>query len=306
MPALVMRAPASSLLDQTYRLVVGAPDELRARSSGVPWGISESAFNARDLDQTYQYSSFGVPGLGLKRGLSEDVVVAPYATALGAMIDPEAAVRNFARLRKAGASGPYGFREALDYTARRLPEGASVAIVRSYMAHHQGMALVALGNVLNDRVMVRPLPRRPDRRGHRAAAPGADAARRARRPAARGGGQERRRCPRARSAGPAPLHVAARRDPADAPPVQRTVRGHGDGRGLRLQPLGRPGRHPLARGRRRATRGAATSSCATCRAGRSGPPATSRAAPRRTATRSTYSEDHAEFIRRDGADHDRA
>jgi cyclic beta-1,2-glucan synthetase len=153
MPALVMRAPALSLLDETHRLVV-ARQMSYAAGLGVPWGISESAFNARDLTLTYQYSSFGVPGLGLKRGLSEDIVVAPYATALAAMIKPEAAVRNFARLSKAGASGRYGFREALDYTARRLPEGATVAIVKSYMAHHQGMALVALGNVLNDRAMV--------------------------------------------------------------------------------------------------------------------------------------------------------
>ncbi len=153
MPALVMRAPANSLLDHTYQLVV-ARQMSYAAERGVPWGISESAFNARDLHQAYQYSGFGVPGLGLKRGLSEDVVVAPYATALAAMIQPAAAVRNFARLAKAGASGPYGFREALDYTARRLPEGASVAIVGSYMAHHQGMALVALGNVVNDRAMV--------------------------------------------------------------------------------------------------------------------------------------------------------
>ena len=153
MPALVMRAPAGSLLDHTYRLIV-ARQISYAAELGVPWGISESAFNARDLDQTYQYSSFGVPGLGLKRGLSEDVVVAPYATALGAMIQPQAAARNFARLTGAGAGGPYGFREALDYTARRLPAGASVAIVESYMAHHQGMALVALGNVLNDHAMV--------------------------------------------------------------------------------------------------------------------------------------------------------
>ncbi len=153
MPALVMRAPAHSLLDHTYRLVV-ARQMSYAAELGVPWGISESAFNARDLEQAYQYSGFGVPGLGLKRGLSEDVVVAPYATALAAMIQPEAAVRNFARLRSAGASGQYGFREALDFTARRLPEGATVAIVKSYMAHHQGMALVAIGNVLNDRVMV--------------------------------------------------------------------------------------------------------------------------------------------------------
>jgi cyclic beta-1,2-glucan synthetase len=153
MPALVMRAPALSLIDQTYRLVV-ARQMGYAADLGVPWGISESAFNARDLDQTYQYSSFGVPGLGLKRGLSENVVVAPYATALAAMVRPEAAVRNFARLSNAGAGGRYGFREALDYTARRLPEGASVAVVGSYMAHHQGMALVALGNVLNNRAMV--------------------------------------------------------------------------------------------------------------------------------------------------------
>ncbi|TAK02465.1 MAG: glycosyl transferase [Chloroflexota bacterium] len=153
MPALVMHAPPRSLLDQTYQLVV-ARQMSYAAERGVPWGISESAFNARDLARTYQYSSFGVPGLGLKRGLSEDVVVAPYATALGAMIDPEAAVRNFARLSAAGASGPFGFREALDYTARRLPEGATVAVINSYMAHHQGMALVAIGNVLNDDVMV--------------------------------------------------------------------------------------------------------------------------------------------------------
>ena len=153
MPALVMRAPARSLLDHTYQLVV-ARQMSYAAELGVPWGISESAFNARDLDQTYQYAGFGVPGLGLKRGLSEDVVVAPYATALGAMIRPQAAVRNFARLRQAGAAGRYGFREALDYTARRLPEGATVAVVNSYMAHHQGMALVALGNVLNDGAMV--------------------------------------------------------------------------------------------------------------------------------------------------------
>jgi len=153
MPALVMRAPALSLLDQTYRLVV-ARQMSYAAELGVPWGISESAFNARDLEQTYQYSSFGVPGLGLKRGLREDVVVAPYATALGALIRPGAAARNFVRLSRAGAGGPYGFREALDYTRRRLPEGVPVAVVGSFMAHHQGMSLVALGNVINDHAMV--------------------------------------------------------------------------------------------------------------------------------------------------------
>src|ERR1700747_2389116 len=98
----------------------------------------------RDIDFTYQYSSFGIPGLGLKRGLREDLVVAPYATALGAMVRPHSAVRHIGRLVEAGAGAAYGLREALDYTPRRLPEGADVAVVKSYMAHHQGMALVAI------------------------------------------------------------------------------------------------------------------------------------------------------------------
>ena len=160
MPALVMRAHPLSLLDQTYRLVVARQMRYATRRN-VPWGISESGFNERDLDQTYQYSSFGVPGLGLKRGLTEDLVVAPYATGLGALIEPQAAVLNFARLSNAGASGRFGFREAIDYTPRRLPEGASSATVNSYMAHHQGMLLVALGNVLNGSVMVERFHRDP-------------------------------------------------------------------------------------------------------------------------------------------------
>jgi cyclic beta-1,2-glucan synthetase len=150
MPALMMRSPAHSLLDQTCRLVVRRQIQYGADRS-VPWGVSESAFNARDLELTYQYSNFGVPGLGLKRGLSEDLVVAPYATALAAMFEPLAAGRNFARLEKAGAAGRYGFYEAVDYTASRLPEGQQLAVVQAYMAHHQGMSLIALANTLDVR-----------------------------------------------------------------------------------------------------------------------------------------------------------
>src|SRR5207302_1515492 len=116
----------------------------------VPWGVSESAYNARDVELTYQYSNFGVPGLGLKRGLSENAVIAPYATALAAMVDPSRAALNFARLIAIGARGRYGFFEALDYTRSRLPEGSRVAIVRAFMAHHQGMSVVAIANVLFD------------------------------------------------------------------------------------------------------------------------------------------------------------
>jgi cyclic beta-1,2-glucan synthetase len=152
MPALVMKVPVGSLLQQTHWFVVRRQMSYGA-DHGVPWGISESAYNVRDLDLTYQYSNFGIPGLGLERGLSEDLVVAPYATALAAMVDPMAAARNFGRLVKVGARGPYGFYEALDYTPSRRPEGELVAIVRAYMAHHQGMTLVALANVLREGVM---------------------------------------------------------------------------------------------------------------------------------------------------------
>ena len=152
MPTLVMRAPPGSLLDETNRIVVRRQVEYGAER-GLPWGVSESAYNARDLERTYQYSSFGVPGLGLKRGLGDDAVVAPYATALAAMIAPHAAVQNFARLAGAGGRGRYGWYEALDYTPARLPEGETVAVVRSYMAHHQGMTVVALANALHNGAM---------------------------------------------------------------------------------------------------------------------------------------------------------
>jgi cyclic beta-1,2-glucan synthetase len=152
MPSLVMRAPAGSLLEQTSRLIIRRQITY-GTALGLPWGISESAYNARDLEFTYQYSNFGVPGLGLKRGLSENAVVAPYATALATMVEPAASARNFARLVAVGASGRYGFYEALDYTRSRLPEGKDCAVVRAFMAHHQGMTVVAIANALLDAEM---------------------------------------------------------------------------------------------------------------------------------------------------------
>jgi cyclic beta-1,2-glucan synthetase len=152
MPSLVMRAPAGSLLERTSRAVVRQQMTYGAKL-GVPWGASESAYNARDLELTYQYSSFGIPELGFKRGLGENTVIAPYATALSTMVDPPAATRNFARLAEIGGRGRYGWYEALDYTKARLPEGTNVAIVRAYMAHHQGMSVVAIANALCDGAM---------------------------------------------------------------------------------------------------------------------------------------------------------
>jgi len=152
MPSLVMRAPSGSLLEQTNRLVVKRQEDY-GKELNVPWGISESAFNARNIEQTYQYSSFGVPDLGYKRGLGNDTVIAPYATGLAAMIDPAASARNYARMARLGARGAYGWYEAIDYTRARLPEGQKYAIVRCYMAHHQAMSLVAICNALHDGTM---------------------------------------------------------------------------------------------------------------------------------------------------------
>ncbi|MFN3525248.1 MAG: glucoamylase family protein, partial [Paracoccus sp. (in: a-proteobacteria)] len=149
MPILIMDEPAGSLLDQSNRQSVLAQQRYGLQR-GVPWGVSESGFNARDLAMNYQYSSFGVPELGLKRGLAADLVVAPYATALAAMVDPQAASVNFQRLAALGAVGPFGFYEALDFTPLRRPTGEAVAMVHSYMAHHQGMTIVAIANVLQD------------------------------------------------------------------------------------------------------------------------------------------------------------
>jgi cyclic beta-1,2-glucan synthetase len=147
MPDLVMDLPTDSLLEVSTRLAVGRQIRYGAEH-GVPWGVSESGYNARDVSMNYQYSSFGVSGLGLKRGLSDDLVIAPYATALAAMVDPRAAAENFRALAKAGALGALGYYEAIDYTRSRLPEGVRGVVVHEYMAHHQGMTLVALANVL--------------------------------------------------------------------------------------------------------------------------------------------------------------
>jgi cyclic beta-1,2-glucan synthetase len=153
MPLLVMRPYPGTLLDETYRAVIDRQIQYAAQR-GVPWGISESAYNAQDLELNYQYRAFGVPGLGLKRGLSEDLVIAPYATILAAPIAPLDAVRNLERLAREGAVGRYGYYESIDYTPDRQPLGQRNGVVLpTYMAHHQGMSLVALDNAINDAPM---------------------------------------------------------------------------------------------------------------------------------------------------------
>ncbi len=148
MPLLVMRAYPGTLLAETYDAVVQRQIQYGAQR-GVPWGISESAYFAQDLEGNYQYRAFGVPGLGLKRGLADELVVAPYASILAASLAPAALVDNLEQLRAQGMYGRYGYYEAIDYTVERLPaDHTGGRPLPTYMAHHQGMSLLALDNLL--------------------------------------------------------------------------------------------------------------------------------------------------------------
>ena len=152
MPLLVMPTYRNTLLDQTYRAAVERQIEY-GRQRAVAWGISESGYNAVDVHLNYQYRAFGVPGLGLKRGLAEDLVIAPYASLLALMVVPEEACANLQQLSGEGLIGKFGFYEAVDYTPSRLPRGQRSVVVRSFMAHHQGMSLLSLAYLILDRPM---------------------------------------------------------------------------------------------------------------------------------------------------------
>ena len=154
MPLLVMPSYPETLLDQTCRTAVHRQIEY-GRLRGVPWGISESGYNLTDANLNYQYRAFGVPGLGLKRGLGDDLVVAPYATALALLVMPVEATGNLRKMADAGFFGRYGFYEAADYTPSRVSRGQKYSLVRSFMVHHQGMTLLSLVALLRDRPMQR-------------------------------------------------------------------------------------------------------------------------------------------------------
>jgi cyclic beta-1,2-glucan synthetase len=160
MPRLLLRGYAGTLLQESWNTAVARQIDY-GRQHRVPWGISESGFSALDVHLDYQYQSFGVPGLGLKRGLGQNLVIAPYATALALGIQPHEALENLERLQGQGVEGPYGFYEAIDYTRDRLVEKRRAAVVRSYMAHHQGMSLVAMANCLLQDIMVRRFHNEP-------------------------------------------------------------------------------------------------------------------------------------------------
>jgi len=152
MPLLVMPTYENTLLDQTYQAAVERQIDY-GKKRGVPWGISECGYNTIDVHLNYQYRAFGVPGLGLKRGLADDLVIAPYASAMALMIAPVQACLNLERLSHEHREGRYGFYESLDYTESRLPRGETCAVVRSFMAHHQGMSLLSFAYALLNRPM---------------------------------------------------------------------------------------------------------------------------------------------------------
>ncbi len=161
MPLLLMRTYPGTLLDRSCRMVVKKQVKY-GRERRVPWGVSESAYDLIDRLGNYQYKEFGVPGLGLKRGLADELVIAPYATALAALLAPAEAVRNLRRLTDEGAEGPLGYYDAIDYTARRPDESGGPTptrpgrgtVVKTHLAHHQGMTLVAIANVLLGDLMI--------------------------------------------------------------------------------------------------------------------------------------------------------
>ncbi len=152
MPQLVMPSYEGTLLDQTSKAAVQRQVEY-GQQRNVPWGISESGYNIVDAHMNYQYRAFGVPGLGLRRGLAHDLVIAPYASMMALMVSPEVACSNLQRLSRAGFGGRLGLYEAIDYTPERLPRGQDHAVIRSYMAHHQGMGLLSLDYLLRDQPM---------------------------------------------------------------------------------------------------------------------------------------------------------
>ncbi|MFZ1468481.1 MAG: glucoamylase family protein [Paracoccaceae bacterium] len=149
MPPLVMQERRGGILGQSNLAAVARQIE-HGRQHGLPWGVSECAFNARDREMNYQYHAFGVPTLGLKRIAPDDRVVAPYASALASQFRPRDAVANLARLAALGAAGRFGFFDAVDFTPRRLPDGVSHVVVRTVMAHHQGMTIAAIANTVLD------------------------------------------------------------------------------------------------------------------------------------------------------------
>jgi len=160
MPLIIMKNYPDTLLDETYKAIIEGQKSY-GRLKGVPWGISESAFYHFDVDLNYQYKAFGVPGIGLKRGLANELVIAPYATIMALQVDLKGAFDNIKHLIRIGMEGRYGFYEAIDYTKERTAEKNKGALVKCFMVHHEGMSLMTLDNILGGNILQKRFHRIP-------------------------------------------------------------------------------------------------------------------------------------------------
>ncbi|HWU44552.1 MAG TPA: glucoamylase family protein, partial [Bdellovibrio sp.] len=154
MPSLVMKSYENTLLTETLEAVVDRQIHY-GKKLKVPWGVSEAGYNARDMNFNYQYGPFGIPSMGLKRGLAHDLVISPYSSFLAAIIDSERALKNLRVFEKQNLQTEYGFYESIDYTPERVGENQKFSVIKSFMAHHQGMSLIAIDNVLHRNIMQR-------------------------------------------------------------------------------------------------------------------------------------------------------
>ncbi|MEY7999829.1 glucoamylase family protein [Clostridium sp. Mt-5] len=152
MPLIIMKSFPNTLLSNTYKYIVEAQKKY-ADGKHVPWGISESAYYDFDLNSVYQYKAFGIPGIGLKRGLVNELVVAPYASVMALQVNFKSALNNIKSIVKLKAEGKYGFYDALDYTRKRLVKNEKNALVRCFMVHHEGMSFMSLDNVLMENIL---------------------------------------------------------------------------------------------------------------------------------------------------------
>ena len=161
MPNINIEKYEGSLLDESCKFMVMSQIKY-SQKLGIPWGISEAAFNLKDLNSNYQYKAFGVPWLGLKRGLGDEMVVSSYGSILAITDFPKEVVQNLKELEKQGMYGKYGFYESIDYTPERLSSNRKGVPVETYMAHHQALSLLSINNLLNDNIMQKRFMKNPE------------------------------------------------------------------------------------------------------------------------------------------------
>ena len=161
MPNINMPKYKGSLLDESSQFMIMSQLEY-CKKLQIPWGISEAGFNLKDLQGNYQYKAFGIPWLGLKRGLADEMVVATYGSVLAIVDRPKIVIDNLKTLEKYGMHGKYGFYESIDFTPERIEKGKKASIVKTYMAHHQALILLSINNYINNNILQQRFVKNPE------------------------------------------------------------------------------------------------------------------------------------------------